>query len=69
VQVQIQWVHQDAGWVEDFAIDDEGAKIDPRKRDGLYLGPSRGHVDAEGAGEIGMARAYRYGATIGAWVT
>jgi acyl dehydratase len=63
------WIHQDPGWIEGFGIDHEGAKIDPRKNDGLYLGPSRGHVDSEKAGEIGMARAYGYGATMGAWVT
>ena len=67
--VKDPWIHQDAGWIEGFGIDDEGAQIDPRKRDGLYLGPSRGHVDSEKAGEIGMARAYGYGATMGAWVT
>jgi acyl dehydratase len=68
-EVKDPWIHQDAGWIEGFGIDDEGAQIDPRKRDGLYLGPSRGHVDSEKAGEIGMARAYGYGATMGAWVT
>jgi acyl dehydratase len=36
-------------------------------RDGLFEGPSRGHVDTERAGEIGMFRAYGYGATMGAW--
>ncbi|WP_329320919.1 MaoC family dehydratase [Streptomyces sp. NBC_01262] len=63
------WVNQDPGWVEGFAFDEEGAKIDPRKRDGLYVGPSRGHIDADKAGEVGMARAYGYGATMGAWCT
>ncbi len=63
------WVNQDPGWVEGFGFDEEGAKIDPRLRDGLYLGPSRGHVDAEKASSIGMPRAYGYGATMGAWVT
>lgn len=67
--VKDPWINQDAGWVEGFGIDDEGAKIDPRRRDGLYLGPSRGHVDTDRASEIGMARAYGYGATMGAWVT
>ncbi len=43
--------------------------IDPRKRDGLYVGPSRGHIDADKASEVGMARAYGYGATMGAWCT
>ena len=58
---------QDAGWIDGFGFDEEGAKIDPRKRDGLFMGPSRGHVDYERAGEIGMFRAYGYGATMGAW--
>lgn len=52
-----------------FGFDEQGAKIDPRLRDGLYLGPSRGHVDADRATKIGMPRAYGYGATMGAWVT
>lgn len=67
--VEDPWINQDPGWVEGFGFDEEGAKFDPRKRDGLYVGPSRGHVDDERAGEIGMARAYGYGATMGAWVT
>ena len=67
--VKDPWVYQDPGWAEGFAFDEEGAKIDPRKRDGLYVGPSRGHIDAEKAGEVGMARAYGYGATMGAWCT
>ena len=69
VGVEDPWVNQDPGWVEGFGFDEEGAKIDPRLRDGLYLGPSRGHVDAEKASHIGMPRAYGYGATMGAWVT
>ncbi len=67
--VKDPWINQDAGWVKGFEIDDEAAKIDPRFRDGLYKGPSRGHIDDEKADEIGMARAYGYGATMGAWVT
>jgi acyl dehydratase len=63
------WVNQDAGWPAGFTLDDEAAKIDPRVRDGLSRGPSRGHVDKTYADEIGMARAYGYGATMGAWVT
>ena len=63
------WVNQDAGWVDGFAFDYEGAKIDPRLRDGLYVGPSRGHVDVDRASQIGLPRAYGYGATMGAWVT
>ena len=67
--VKDPWINQDPGWIDGFGFDEEGAKIDPRKRDGLYVGPSRGHVDDSKAGEIGMARAYGYGATMGAWVT
>ena len=62
-------MNQDPGWVEGFGFDEEGAKIDPRLRDGLYVGPSRGHVDSDKASQIGMPRAYGYGATMGAWVT
>ncbi|PEQ12864.1 acyl dehydratase [Novosphingobium sp. PC22D] len=63
------WVNQDMGWIEGFGFDEEGAMIDPRLRDGLYVGPSRGHIDTEKAGEIGMHRAYGYGATMAAWNT
>lgn len=65
--VKDPWINQDPGWVEGFGFDEEDAKIDPRKRDGLYVGPSRGHIDAEKAEVVGMARAYGYGATMGAW--
>jgi acyl dehydratase len=67
--VKDPWVNQDPGWVEGFGFDEEGAKLDPRLRDGLYVGPSRGHVDSDKASQIGMPRAYGYGATMGAWVT
>ncbi|GAB2658500.1 FAS1-like dehydratase domain-containing protein [Nocardia goodfellowii] len=67
--VEDPWVYQDPGWIDGFAFDEEGAKIDPRKRDGLYVGPSRGHTDNAKADEVGMARAYGYGATMGAWCT
>ena len=67
--VEDVWINQDAGWVDGFKIRDDLALIDPRFRDGLYTGPSRGHIDDAKADEIGMARAYGYGATMGAWVT
>lgn len=67
--VKDPWVYQDPGWAEGFGFDEEGAFIDPRKRDGLYLGPSRGHVDDQKAGEVGMSRSYGYGATMQAWAT
>jgi hypothetical protein len=56
--VKDPWINQDPGWVEGFGYDEEGAKIDPRKRDGLYLGPSRGHVDSAKGAEIGVPRGY-----------
>jgi acyl dehydratase len=63
------WVNQDPGWVEGFGFDEERALVDPRARDGLYVGPSRGHIDDSKASEVGMARAYGYGATMAAWNT
>jgi acyl dehydratase len=65
--VEDPWTNQDAGFLESFTFDDEAAKIDPRMRDGLFEGPSRGHIDESKAEEIGMFRAYGYGATMGAW--
>src|SRR3546814_1325524 len=67
--VKDPWINQDPGWVDGFGFDEEGAMIDPRKRDGLYVGPSRGHVDDEKADKVGMARAYGYGARMQAGVT
>jgi acyl dehydratase len=65
--VKDPWWSQDSGWLEGFTCDYEEAKIDPRRRDGLYSGPSRGHIDSEKADKVGLARAYGYGATMGAW--
>jgi acyl dehydratase len=67
--VKDPWIYQDAGWVDSFGFDEERALVDPRQRDGLYVGPSRGHIDDSKAGEIGMSRAYGYGATMAAWNT
>jgi acyl dehydratase len=67
--MQDPWINQNPGWIEGYAFDEVGALVDPRLRDGIYLGPSRGHVDNEKAEKIGMPRAYGYGATMGAWVT
>ena len=65
--VEDPWVDQDAGWVDGFAYDMQIAQIDPRMRDGLFTGPSSGHINVDRAGTIGMFRAYGYGATMGAW--
>jgi acyl dehydratase len=67
--VKDPWINQDPGWTEGFGFDEKRAEIDPRARDGLYVGPSRGHIDDEKADKVGMARAYGYGATMQAWVT
>jgi hypothetical protein len=60
--------HQAAGWLPEMSRDKEGAKIDPANADGLYKGPSRGHVQPRYAQLIGMPRGYGYGASMGAWV-
>ena len=57
-----------AGWLPEMSRDLEAAKRDPTLADGLYHGPSRGHVQAEYAQRIGMPRGYGYGASMGAWV-
>jgi acyl dehydratase len=57
-----------AGWLPEMSRDLEGAKIDPSLADGLYHGPSRGHVQEKYAQLIGMPRGYGYGASMGAWV-
>lgn len=67
--VEDPWVNQDAGWIDGFFFDYKLAEVDPRASDGLYLGPSRGHIDDGKAGEVGMSRAYGYGATMAAWNT
>ena len=58
----------DAGWLPEMSRDLEGAKIDPAEADGLYKGPSRGHVQPRYAQLIGMPRGYGYGASMGAWI-
>ncbi len=60
-------LHQ-AGWLPEMSRDLEGAKIDPSQGDGLYKGPSRGHVQPEYAQLIGLPRGYGYGASMGAWI-
>jgi hypothetical protein len=57
-----------AGWLPEMSRDQEGAKVDPSLADGLYKGPSRGHVQPRYAQLIGMPGAYGYGASMGAWI-
>jgi len=58
----------EAGWLPEMSRDKETAKIDPTYGDGLYRGPSRGHVQERFAQLIGMPRGYGYGASMGAWI-
>jgi hypothetical protein len=58
----------EAGWLPEMSRDQEGAKVDPTLGDGLYHGPSRGHVQAKYAQLIGLPRGYGYGASMGAWI-
>jgi hypothetical protein len=46
--------------------DEQKAAMDPTYGDGLYYGPSRGHVFTPYARLIGMPRGYGYGRTMGA---
>jgi acyl dehydratase len=58
----------EAGWLPEMSRDREAAKIDPSFADGLYKGPSRGHVQEQFAQLVGMPREYGYGASMGAWI-
>ncbi len=58
----------EAGWLDEMGRNVDGADLDPGLDDGLYRGPSRGHVDEEHARLVGMPRSYGYGAAMGAWV-
>lgn len=58
---------EDAGFAEDMTYDHEARKIDPRQGDGLFYGPSSGHINSDRAEKIGMGGAYGYGASMNAW--
>lgn len=58
---------EDAGFGADMTYDHEARKVDPRMGDGLYHGPSSGHINQEKAENIGMGGAYGYGASMNAW--
>jgi N-terminal half of MaoC dehydratase len=57
-----------AGWLPEMSRDETRASIVPVLGDGLYHGPSRGHVQQRYAQLIGMPRGYGYGASMGAWI-
>ncbi len=59
------------GFTEDMAGKEQDPvleKENPELTDGAYIGPSRGHLFPRWARHIGMARAYGYGASMGAWI-
>jgi hypothetical protein len=58
----------DAGWLPEMTRNDSRASVVPAMGDGLYHGPSRGHVQQRYAQLIGMPRGYGYGASMGAWI-
>ncbi|MDB5972176.1 MAG: acyl dehydratase [Hydrocarboniphaga sp.] len=58
---------EDAGFAQDMTYDHDARRIDPRQGDGLYYGPSSGHVNLEKASNIGMGGMYGYGASMNAW--
>jgi acyl dehydratase len=58
---------EDAGFAKDMTYDHEAGRIDPRQKDGLYHGPSSGHINPHKAEKIGMGGAYGYGASMNAW--
>jgi acyl dehydratase len=57
-----------AGWLPEMDRDHKAAQKNPEMGDGLYHGPSRGHVQPVFARLIGMPRGYGYGSTMGGWV-
>jgi hypothetical protein len=58
---------EDAGFAADMTYDHDARKIDPRMGDGLYYGPSSGHLNLEKASKIAMGGMYGYGASMNAW--
>jgi acyl dehydratase len=57
----------DAGFGADMSYDFEARKIDPRQGDGLYHGPSSGHINPDKAENVGMGGIYGYGSSMNAW--
>jgi acyl dehydratase len=58
---------EDAGFDPNMTYDHEAGKIDPRRKDGLFYGPSSGHINADKAEKVGMGGAYGYGSSMNAW--
>ena len=58
---------EDAGFAANMSYDFEARKLDPRMGDGLFHGPSSGHINADKGDQVGMGGAYGYGASMNAW--
>lgn len=58
---------EDAGFAEDMTYDFEARKIDPRRGDGLFHGPSSGHINDDKAERVGMGGVYGYGSSMNSW--
>ena len=58
---------EDAGFASDMTYDHAARKIDPRHGDGLFHGPSSGHINADKAEKVGMGGVYGYGSSMNAW--
>ena len=58
---------EDAGFAANMTYDFEARKIDPRHGDGLYHGPSSGHINPEKGEQVAMGGAYGYGSSMNAW--
>ena len=63
------WINQDPGWVEGFGFDEEGARSIRASATGCTSALRAAMLTARRAREIGIPRAYGYGATMGAWAT
>jgi acyl dehydratase len=57
-----------AGWIPEMNWDLDRAQVDPAAVDGLYEGPSRGHVQVRYAKTIGLPRPYGYGSSMGTYL-
>lgn len=57
-----------AGWIPEMNWDLDRARIDPLAVDGLYEGPSRGHVLVRYAKAVGLSRPYGYGSSMGTYL-
>lgn len=58
---------EDAGFGANMSYDWQARKVDPRMGDGLFHGPSSGHINADKGESIGMGGAYGYGASMNSW--